>query len=72
VYRENIRVHAVSPGAVTTDMLPVIKPDWTGDEQMLDPKDIAGIIAFLLEQRMTNAVIDEVMVNRSTKEPFVV
>jgi len=72
MYREHIRVHAVSPGAVSTDMLPVIKPDWNGDEQMLDPKDIAGIIAFLLEQRMTNAVIDEVMVNRSTKEPFVV
>ena len=70
VYKEDIRVHAVSPGGVYTDMIKVSRPDLTGDE-MIMPSDISNIVMFLLENR-TYAVIDEISVHRSKKEPFLV
>jgi len=36
---------------------------------MILPEDIAEIAAFFIEHR-TNAVIDEICVHRSGKEPF--
>lgn len=70
VYKEGIRVHAVCPGGVYTDMVKISRPDLTG-EGMIQPSDIADIIIFLLENR-TNAVIDEILVHRVNKEPFLV
>ena len=69
VYQEGIRVHAISPGGVYTSMVTLVRPDLT-DDGMIQPADIAQIIAFLLENRKSNAVIDEVKVNRCTKAPF--
>lgn len=69
VYQENIRVHCISPGGVFTDMITLVRPDLT-DEGMIQPDDIASIVAFFLENRRSNAVIDEVRVNRCTKAPF--
>ena len=37
---------------------------------VLGAEDIADIAAFYLEHRMTDAVIDEVLVHRTDKEPF--
>ncbi len=68
VYREDIRVHLISPGGVFTDMVRVARPDLTGEDMIL-PEDIAEIAAFFIEHR-TNAVIDEICVHRSGKEPF--
>ena len=68
VYREDIRVHLISPGGVFTDMVRIARPDLTGEDMIL-PEDIAEIAAFLIEHR-TNAVIDEICVHRSGKEPF--
>lgn len=68
VYRENIRVHLISPGGVFTDMVRIARPDLTGEDMIL-PEDIAEIAAFFIEHR-TNAVIDEICVHRSGKEPF--
>ena len=68
VYKENIRVHAICPGGVYTDMVKVARPDLS-DEGMITPEEIADIILFLLEHR-GNAVIDEVDVHRVNKEPF--
>ena len=70
VYKDGIRVHAVCPGGVYTDMVKISRPDLTG-EGMIQPSDIADIVIFLLENR-TNAVIDEILVHRVNKEPFLV
>ena len=69
VYKDNIRVHIISPGGVYTDMVSVMRPDLTSDGMML-PSDIAEITAFLINQRSSNAVIDEIRVHRAEKEPF--
>lgn len=67
-YKENIRVHAVSPGGVYTDMVKVTRPDLT-PEGMIMPEDIADIVEFLLLHR-SNAVVDEILVHRAGKTPF--
>ncbi|MBQ7235824.1 MAG: SDR family oxidoreductase [Clostridia bacterium] len=70
VYKEGIRVHAISPGGVYTDMVKISRPDLTG-EGMISPEEIADIVDFLLKNR-GNAVIDEILVHRLGKEPFLV
>lgn len=69
-YKYGIRVHAVAPGGVYTDMVKVSRPDLTPDG-MIMPEDIADIVHFLLANR-TNAVIDEILVHRVNKQPFMV
>ena len=69
-YKDGIRVHAISPGGVYTDMVKVSRPDLT-PEGMIMPEDIADIVAFFLENR-SNAVVDEIVVHRVAKEPFLV
>ena len=69
VYSENIRVHCISPGGVYTSMIAMVRPDLT-DDGMIQPSDIAILITFLLENRRSNAVVDEIRVNRCTKAPF--
>jgi len=67
-YDQNIRVHAICPGGVYTDMIRIARPDLTSDGMIL-PEDIAEMILFLLEHR-GNAVIDEINVHRVNKAPF--
>ena len=69
-YKDNIRVHAIAPGGVYTDMVKISRPDLT-PEGMIMPEDIADIVCFLLENR-SNAVIDEILVHRVNKQPFLV
>ncbi len=68
VYTQNIRVHTICPGGVYTDMVKVARPDLTGDD-MITPDEVADIILFLLQSR-GNAVIDEICVHRTGKQPF--
>lgn len=70
VYKDGIRVHAISPGGVYTDMVKISRPDLTA-EGMIMPEDIADIVTFILTHR-TNAVIDEINVHRANKEPFLI
>ena len=70
LYSEGIRVHAISPGGVYTDMIKVARPDLTG-EGMIMPEEIADIVMFLLKNR-GNAVVDEIIVHRVNKQPFLV
>ena len=70
VFEKGIRVHAISPGGVYTDMIKIARPDLTEDGMIL-PSDIAETVMFLLKNR-TNAVIDEILVHRVNKEPFLV
>ena len=67
-YKENIRVHAICPGGVYTDMVKISRPDLS-PEGMIMPDDIAELVWFLLVNR-TNAVIDEILLHRANKEPF--
>ena len=68
VYNDGVRVHAISPGGVYTDMIKIARPDLTG-EGMIMPSEIADIVVFLLKNR-GNAVIDEIVVHRVNKQPF--
>jgi 3-oxoacyl-[acyl-carrier protein] reductase len=68
VYRENIRVHAVSPGGVYTELIRKVRPDLSA-EGMIMPEEVADAIVFLLSYR-GNAVIDEINIHRNGKEPF--
>lgn len=70
VYNDGVRVHAISPGGVYTDMVKVSRPDLTPDG-MIMPQEIADIVLFLLKNR-GNAVIDEIIVHRLNKQPFLV
>ena len=69
LYKENIRVHVISPGGVYTDMVAIARPDLSS-EGMILAEDIADIAGFYLEHRFTNAVIDEINVHRVGKTPF--
>ena len=68
VYNDGVRVHAISPGGVYTDMIKIARPDLTADG-MIMPNEIADIVMFLLKNR-GNAVIDEIIVHRVNKQPF--
>lgn len=69
VYKDNIRVHVISPGGVFTPMIAKVRPDLTPEGMML-PEDIASIVGFYLEMRTSNAVVDEIQLHRINKEPF--
>ena len=66
----NIRVHAICPGGVYTDMVKVARPDLS-PEGMIMPEEIADIVLFFLKNR-GNAVVDEICVHRVNKQPFLV
>lgn len=68
VYRDGIRVHAICPGGVYTDMVKVARPDLTG-EGMISPEEIAQLVEFFMTFR-GNGVVDEICVHRVNKEPF--
>lgn len=68
VYRQNIRVHTICPGGVFTDMVKTARPDLTGEDMIL-PEEIADIVLFFLEHR-GNAVVDEICVHRTGKQPY--
>ena len=69
-YQKGVRVHAICPGGVYTDMVKLSRPDLTADGMTL-PQDIAELCWFFLYMR-GNAVIDEIIVHRATKTPFLV
>ena len=69
VYKDNIRVHVISPGSVYTKMIAMVRPDLS-PEGMILPEDIADIVGMYLMLRKSNAVVDEIEVHRVTKEPF--
>ena len=69
LYQKNVRVHAISPGGVYTDMVRVARPDLKSDGLIL-PEDIADAVLFFLRQRSTDAVTDEIQVHRVGKPPF--
>lgn len=67
-FKNGVRVHAICPGGVYTDMVKLTRPDLSKDGMTM-PEDIGELVWFFLYMR-GNAVVDEIIVHRASKEPF--
>lgn len=63
-----IRVHAIAPGGVATEMVTGTRPD-LDTSVLIKPEEIADTVWFLLTRR-GNAVIDEINLRRDANMPF--
>ena len=63
-----IRVHAILPGAVNTEMVRGVRPDIDTDE-LISPQEVASVVGQLLDMG-GNAIIDEVEIRRKSKPPW--
>ena len=68
VKTDGIRVHAICPGGVDTEMVGDARPD-LDRSVLIKPDEIADIVLFLLSQS-GNAVIDQIDVRRAASEPW--
>ncbi|MGQ9632401.1 MAG: SDR family NAD(P)-dependent oxidoreductase [bacterium] len=68
VQRDGIRVHAICPGGVDTQLIGEARPDLDRSE-LMRPEEIADIVLFLVT-RQGNAVIDEIHVRRASSTPW--
>ncbi len=68
LYNKNIRVHALLPGGVGTELILETRPDLNMDD-LSTPQEIADIVIFLVGNR-NNSVIDQISVRRYTKQPW--
>jgi NAD(P)-dependent dehydrogenase (short-subunit alcohol dehydrogenase family) len=64
----NIRVSAVLPGGVNTEMIAQSRPDLNPDE-LLEPEDIAGAVTYLLNLS-DKASVDQIYNRRRNSYPF--
>ena len=64
----DIRIHAISPGGVDTDMVRGVRPDIDTSE-MISPEEIADTVRFFLQVK-GNAMVDEIAIRRKTKLPW--
>lgn len=63
-----IRVHAINPGGVYTDMVKTMRPD-LDPGGLIQPDEIAQVVLFLLTHRK-NAMIDDIHLRRANGEPW--
>jgi 3-oxoacyl-[acyl-carrier protein] reductase len=63
-----IRVHAICPGGVDTDLVGQARPDLKRDD-LIQPQEIADLVALLVGQR-GNAIVDQINVRRATSSPW--
>ena len=68
VARQDIRVHAILPGAVNTEMVRGVRPDIDTDD-LISPDEVASVVGDLISMR-GNAVIDEIEIRRKAKPPW--
>jgi 3-oxoacyl-[acyl-carrier protein] reductase len=68
VQGDGIRVHAIGPGGVDTQLIGQARPD-LDHSVLMQPEEIADIVLFLVT-RQGNAVIDEIRVRRATSTPW--
>jgi NAD(P)-dependent dehydrogenase (short-subunit alcohol dehydrogenase family) len=64
----NIRVSAVLPGGVNTEMIAQSRPDLNPDE-LLEPEDIASAVMYLLNLS-EKASVDQIYIRRRNSSPF--
>jgi 3-oxoacyl-[acyl-carrier protein] reductase len=60
----NIRVHAICPGGVATEMVKQSRPDLTDFSAMIQPEDVADAVAYLCSLP-TNITIDCIHLRRA-------
>jgi 3-oxoacyl-[acyl-carrier protein] reductase len=63
-----IRVHAVCPGGVATEMTTSQRPDWQ-PENLMAPEDIAAAVVYLLSLS-SRATVDELPMRRVAADPL--
>ena len=68
VQEDGIRVHAICPGGVDTQMVRQARPD-LAPSALMQPQEIADIVLFLVT-RQGNAVVDQVLVRRAASTPW--
>ena len=68
VQKDGIRVHAICPGGVDTEMVSASRPDLDRSE-LMQPEDIADVVLFLVTRR-GKAVIDQVDMRRASSIPW--
>ena len=68
LYEKDIRVHALLPGGVSTELIEETRPDLDMND-LSTPAEMADIVVFLIGNR-NNSVIDEISVRRYTKQPW--
>ena len=68
VQPDGIRVHAINPGGIDTELLGRARPD-LDRSVLMQPEEIADIVLFLVTRR-GNAVIDEINVHRAASTPW--
>jgi NAD(P)-dependent dehydrogenase (short-subunit alcohol dehydrogenase family) len=67
---KNIRVSAIMPGSVDTDMMRNSGRTDLNLSKVMKPEDIANTVLYLLSLWNTNAAVDEIYIRRITKKPF--
>lgn len=65
---QGIRVHAICPGGVATEMTSNQRPDWMPDDLMA-PEDIANTVTYLLHMS-ARATVDEIAMRRIAADPI--
>lgn len=68
VQSDGIRVHAICPGGVDTDLIRRARPD-LDTSVLMRPEEIADIVLFLVTRR-GNTIIDQVNVRRAASPPW--
>jgi len=68
VQAQGIRVHALCPGGVDTDLATQARPD-LDTSVLMTPEDVAEIALLLIKQK-GNALIDQINVRRATSSPW--
>ncbi len=63
-----IRVHAVCPGGVNTDLVGRARPD-LDHSVLMRPEEIADIVLFLIGQA-GNAIVDQINIRRASSTPW--
>ncbi|MGE4487964.1 MAG: SDR family oxidoreductase [Kiritimatiellales bacterium] len=61
----NIRVHAVCPGGVATDMVKQSRPDLADFSEMIQPEDVAAAVAYL-DSLPSNITVDVIHLRRAS------
>jgi 3-oxoacyl-[acyl-carrier protein] reductase len=67
-HESGVRVHAICPGGVATDMVSSARPDIDPNE-LLQPEDVADLVAYLVALPK-RAMVDLVHLRRSTSKPY--
>lgn len=65
---QGIRVHAICPGGVATEMTTNQRPDWQ-PEDLMAPEDIAAAVVYLLSLS-PRATVDELPMRRIAADPI--